>query len=289
MRRLRSGRTTAKPPFQVQCEKTARKSLGRVAVGTVRGHSWQRGVKHSFSSRCQSCWSIIVFLFLRGGVRQRLFCAFGFERRHGYHSSGNLITFPPTGNGRRSLFLLLLPPKNRGRKQGGSLAGKGKRQCQEYLCTSALQRGRKMHHCHIEAWGLLFWEEAEARILFLQLMGLTLELLSRICHARSDLLSDSSRIFFWQQFFKLDSQCLLGVFSESFIMKAQLLRLKKKHMLSSEVLFAYTDSFSGATPIPFYWESVGTGKCNPTTYFAHGYRTGSVPAEFGKEVLRGSL
>lgn len=54
MRRLRSGRTTASPPFQAQCEKVAKESLGRVAVGTVGEHSWQRGLKYSFSSRCQS-------------------------------------------------------------------------------------------------------------------------------------------------------------------------------------------------------------------------------------------
>lgn len=42
MRRLGSGRTT-RPLFQVQCEKTARKSLGKASVGTVGGHSCQRG------------------------------------------------------------------------------------------------------------------------------------------------------------------------------------------------------------------------------------------------------
>lgn len=74
-------------------------------------------------------------------------------------------------------------------------------------------------------------------------------------------------------------------------MRAQLLRLKRQCMLSSEVLFASTDSLSRAipTPISFSRESVGTEKYNPIIYFAHGYRTDSVPTEFGKEVPRGSL
>lgn len=42
----------------------------------------------------------------------------------------------------------------------------------------------------------------------------------------------------------------LGVFSESFIMRAQLLRLKRQRMLSSEVLLASTDSLCSPFPLP---------------------------------------
>lgn len=50
-----------------------------------------------------------VFLLLRGSVRWRPLCAFGVLETKWYHSLGDLITFLHTGNGRKSLFLLLLP------------------------------------------------------------------------------------------------------------------------------------------------------------------------------------
>lgn len=86
---------------------------------------------------------------------------------------------------------------------------------------------KELHNCHFEVCGLLFWEEAEARILFLWLIDLTLGLLSRICHARSDLLSALFRILLWQHLSKLDFLHLLRVYSGNFIRTTQPLRLKR--------------------------------------------------------------
>lgn len=139
---------------------------------------------------------IIVFLFLRGGVRRSPSVHLGFYRLNGYHSSGHLIAFPPTGNGRKSLFLLLLPMKSGGRKgQEGVRDISAPGYCSvDTNCTTV----------PLKLCGLLLWEEAETKSLQLWLTDLTLGLLSRICHAKSDLLSASSRVLFWQHFLKLD-------------------------------------------------------------------------------------
>lgn len=163
---------------------------------------------------------IIVFLFLREGVRQRPAVHSGFCRLNGYHGLGHLIAFPPTGNGRKSLFLLPLPVKSGGRKGQESVRD-----------PSAPGYCSMDTNCTPISWklcGLLLWEEAEAKSLLLWLIDLTLGLLSRICHAKSDLLSASSRVLFWQHFLKLDFKCILGVLSESFIMRVQLFRLKRQ-------------------------------------------------------------
>lgn len=221
---------------------------------------------------------IIVFLFLRGGVRQRPTGCSGFYRLNGYHSLGHLIAFLPTGNGRKSLFLLLLPVKSGGRKGQESVRD-----------PSAPGYCSMDTNCTTVPWklcGLLLWEEAEAKSLLLWLMDLTLGLLSRICLAKSDLLSASSRVLFWQHFLKLGFKCLPGVLSESFIMRVQLFRLKRQCM---QVLFGPIDSVSSAISIPtsFSQVLVGTEKRN-RIYFAH-WLTGSVPTESGKEISRGSL
>lgn len=116
---------------------------------------------------------------------------------------------------------------------------------------------KKLHNCHFEVCGLLFWEEAEARILLLWLIDLTLGLLLRICHARSDLLSASFRILFWQHLSKLDFQHLLGFFSRSFITTAQLHRLNRLcAVLSSAVRFQQIP-FPVLFPLPESQNSLG--------------------------------
>lgn len=182
-----------------------------------------------------------------------------------------MIAFPPTGNGRKSLFLLPLPVKSGGRKGQESVRD-----------PSAPGYCSMDTNCTTVSWKL--WEEAEAKSLLLWLIDLTLGLLSRICHAKSDLLSASSRVLFWQHFLKLDFKCILGVLSESFIMRVQLFRLKRQCRW-----YAPIDSVSSAIPIPtsFSQELVGTEKRSPI-YFAH-WLTGSVPPESGKKISRGSL
>lgn len=86
---------------------------------------------------------------------------------------------------------------------------------------------KELHNRHFEVCGLLLWEEAEARILFLWLIDLTLDLLSRICHARSDLLSALFRILFWQHLSKLDFLHILRVYSGNFIRVTQPHSLKR--------------------------------------------------------------
>lgn len=146
-----------------------------------------------------------------------------FYRLYGlgpYHSSGHLVAFLSTGNGRKSLFLLLLPMKNGGRKgQESARDTSAPGHCSmDTNCTTVL----------LKFCGLLLWEEAEAKSLLLWLIDLTLGLLRRICHVKSDLLSALSRVLFWQHFLKLDFECLLGVLSESFIMREQLFRLNRQ-------------------------------------------------------------
>lgn len=79
--------------------------------------------------------------------------------------------------------------------------------------------------------GYCFGRKQKQRAWLLWLIDLTLGLLSRVCHAKSDLMSASSTVLFWQHFLKLDFKCLLGVLNESFFMWAQLFRLKWQWML----------------------------------------------------------
>lgn len=65
MRRLMSGKTT-RLLFQTQCEKVERQSLGRCSGRTLMAKESKTQVPKLV---------IIVFLFLMGGVRQKLFSA----------------------------------------------------------------------------------------------------------------------------------------------------------------------------------------------------------------------
>lgn len=152
---------------------------------------------------------------------------------------------------------------------------------------------KELHNCHLEVCGLLFWEEAEARILFLWLIDLTLGLLSRICHARSDLLSALFRILFWQHLSKLDFLHLLRVYSGNFIRTTQPHSLKRPSIaIGGAVCFKKFPLQCWSPPLYYLLlKSVESEKRNPITceYIACGYGMDSAPTIFGKEAPRGSL
>lgn len=133
-----------------------REGLGKGEVGTVGGLSWQKRVKHIFSSRCQSWWKLYSCSWGEVWGRSPSLHS-GFYRLNGYHSSGHLIAFPPTGNGRKSLFLLLLPMKRGGRKGQESVRDTSAPGCcsVDTNCTTVL----------LKLCALLLWEDAEAKSL----------------------------------------------------------------------------------------------------------------------------
>lgn len=151
---------------------------------------------------------------------------------------------------------------------------------------------KELHNCHFEVCGLLFWEEAEARILFLCLIDLTLGLLSRICHARSDLLSALFRILFWQHLSKMDFLHLLRVYSGNFIRTTQPHSLKRPSTaIRGAVCFQEIPSPMLFPPYCLLLESVGSEKRNPIIceYIACGYGMDSAPTVFGNVAPRRSL
>lgn len=105
--------------------------------------------------------------------------------------------------------------------------------------------------------GLCFGRKQKQRAWLLWFIDLTLGLLSRVCHAKSDLLSASSTVLFWQHFLKLDFTCLLGGLKwKIFFMRAQLCRLKRQWMLLQRCCLL--QQIPSLVPFPFPLPSLRT-------------------------------